>query len=106
MVGRMWRGSVRREQGDAYAAYMSETGLRGYASTPGNLGAYMLRRDVEEHSEFVMVSLWESMDAVHAFAGDDPEIAVFYPEDDAFLVDRDLHATHWTVTDAASVAGP
>ena len=43
------------------------------------------------------LSLWESMDAIHGFAGDDLERAVFYPEDDRFLVDRDLIARHWVV---------
>jgi hypothetical protein len=37
------------------------------------------------------------MDAVRAFAGDDPERAVFYPEDDRFLVDRELTVSHYTI---------
>jgi heme-degrading monooxygenase HmoA len=57
----------------------------------------MLRRDVDGLTEFVMFTLWESLDAVKAFAGDDHERAVFYPEDDRFLVDRDLTATHYEV---------
>lgn len=100
MIARLWRGFVRREDGDAYADYMGSTGLPGYASTPGNRGAYMLRRDVGETTEFLMFSLWESMDAIRAFAGDDVERAVFYPEDDRFLVDRDLTSSHWTVEQA------
>jgi heme-degrading monooxygenase HmoA len=51
----------------------------GYTSTPGNLGVYMLRRITDAGCEFVMVSLWSSMDDVRAFAGDDVERAVFYP---------------------------
>jgi heme-degrading monooxygenase HmoA len=57
----------------------------------------MLRRDVDGLTEFVMFTLWESLDAVKAFAGDEHERAVFYPEDDRFLVDRDLTATHYEV---------
>ncbi len=37
------------------------------------------------------------MDAIHGFAGEDVERAVFYPEDDRFLIDRDLAAHHWVV---------
>jgi heme-degrading monooxygenase HmoA len=105
VIGRMWRGVVRRDDGDAYATYMEETGLRGYRGTPGNRGAYMLRRDTGDRTEFVMVSFWASMDAVRTFAGDDVETAVFYPEDDRFLVDRDWTSSHWTVTDAATLPG-
>lgn len=100
MIARTWRGAVRQQDGDAYAAYMRETGLAEYANTPGNRGAYMLRRDDGDRSEFLMVSLWESMEAVRAFAGADVEQAVFYPEDDRFLVDRDLTSSHWTVEKA------
>jgi hypothetical protein len=44
-----------------------------------------------------MYTTWESMDAIRAFAGDDPEQAVFYPEDDRFLIDRDLTVAHYEV---------
>jgi heme-degrading monooxygenase HmoA len=76
---------------------MAATGLAGYTSTTGNHGAWMLRRDVGGTTEFVMFTLWESMDAIKAFAGEDPEVAVFYPEDDRFLVDRDEFVSHYVV---------
>ena len=94
MIARTWRGAVKREDGDAYAAYMDETGIAGYVATPGNRGAWMLRRDAGELTEFVMFTLWDSLDAVKAFAGEEYETAVFYPEDDRYLVERDLTCTH------------
>jgi heme-degrading monooxygenase HmoA len=97
MIARLWRGAVRKHDGDAYAQYMLETGVAGYAGTPGNRGVWMLRRDTGETTEFVMFTLWESLDAVKRFAGDDHETAVFYPEDDRFLVERDLRSTHYEV---------
>ncbi|MGZ4269134.1 MAG: antibiotic biosynthesis monooxygenase [Solirubrobacteraceae bacterium] len=97
MIARTWRGAVRRADADAYAEYMQATGVAGYAATPGNLGVWMLRRDAGETTEFVMFTLWESIEAVKAFAGEDYETAVFYPEDDRFLVERDLKATHYEV---------
>ena len=97
MIARIWKGAVRRSDGDGYSSYLRETGLAEYAATDGNAGVWMLRRDVGDNTEFLMFTLWESMDAVKRFAGDDPATAVFYPEDDRFLVDRDLSASHWTV---------
>ena len=97
ITARIWRGAVRRQDGDAYAQYMEKTGLAEYRDTPGNLSATMLRRDLEDRTEFVMYTTWESMDAVKAFAGDDPERAVFYPEDDRFLIERDLTVAHYEV---------
>lgn len=51
------------------------------------------------------MSLWDTLDAVRGFAGDDIERAVFYPEDDAYLIDRDLVAHHWVVAATADDAG-
>jgi heme-degrading monooxygenase HmoA len=97
MIARIWKGAVRRRDGDAYARYMQDTGVAGYAGTPGNQGVWMLRRDVGDRTEFVMFTLWDSMQAVKAFAGDDPGTAVFYPEDDRYLVERELTTTHYEV---------
>jgi heme-degrading monooxygenase HmoA len=97
MVARIWRGAVRSADADEYADYMRRTGLAAYRATPGNRGAWMLRRDVDDRTEFVMFTLWDSLDAVKAFAGDDYEQAVFYPEDDRFLIERDLVSSHYTV---------
>jgi heme-degrading monooxygenase HmoA len=97
MVARIWRGAVRVADGDEYADYMRRTGLAAYRSTSGNRGAWMLRRDVDDRTEFVMFTLWDSLDAVKAFAGDDYERAVFYPDDDRYLIERDLVSSHFTV---------
>jgi uncharacterized protein len=67
----MWKGAVRKHDGDAYAEYMQKTGIAAYASTRGNRGVWMLRRDIET--------------------------AVFYPEDDRYLVERDQLSAHYLV---------
>lgn len=101
MIARIWRGTVRAADADAYADYIAETGLAAYERTPGNRGAWMLRRQVGELTEFMTFTLWESLDAVKAFAGDDYETAVYYPEDERFLVERDLTCAHYDVRGAA-----
>lgn len=77
---------------------MGRTGLKEYAETPGNRGACISRRDLDDgRTEVLLVSFWDSMDAVRAFAGDRPERAVFYPEDDRFLIGREKTTTHFDV---------
>jgi heme-degrading monooxygenase HmoA len=95
MIARIWQGAVGRADADAYADYMSATGLPGYRNTAGNVAALMLRRYVNEKCEFLMLSLWDSMESIRAFAGDEPDKAVFYPEDDRFLVERELTVRHY-----------
>ena len=95
MIARIWRGTVRADKAAEYVDYVVATGIRQYRSTPGNCGAWILRRPVGELTEIVTFSLWEDMDAVRAFAGDDPSRAVYYPEDDRFLVDRGETVEHY-----------
>ncbi len=95
MIARIWRGAVRSRDADEYAAYVRDTGVDQYKSTPGNRGAWILRRPAGDMTEIVAFSLWESMDAVRAFAGDDPSRAVYYPEDDRFLVERSDVVEHY-----------
>lgn len=97
MIARMWRGMVRREDADAYADYIGGTGMAEYRSTPGNQGAWMLRRDDGDRSEIITFSLWDSRDSVRAFAGENIDQAVFYPEDDRFLIERDLTVRHYEI---------
>jgi heme-degrading monooxygenase HmoA len=102
MLARTWRGWVATADADAYATYIDATGIAAYRGTPGNRGALMLRRDLaDDRTEFVTFSLWDSMASIEAFAGAHPERAVFYPEDDRFLVDRELTVDHFEVVRAA-----
>jgi heme-degrading monooxygenase HmoA len=99
MIARTWRGTVHRADADAYANYIRETGFAEYGHTPGNQGAWMLRRDKGERTEFITLSLWESEDAIRAFAGDDIEAAVLYPEDERYLIGGDSIVEHYQVVD-------
>jgi heme-degrading monooxygenase HmoA len=100
MILRTWRGAVRHEDAEQYLAHQAETGIADYRQTPGNRGALVLRRDRGELCEVTTLSLWESMDAVKAFAGDDPDRAKFYPGDDDLLAEKDLHVNHYEVVSA------
>jgi len=97
VIARIWRGAVRDENADEYVTYVRHTGIDHYRSTPGNLGAWILHRSDGERTEILTFSLWEDMDAVKAFAGDDPSAAVYYPEDDRFLVERSSIVDHYQV---------
>lgn len=101
MIARTWRGWTRADDADAYVEYLQRTGIPEYRATEGNLAAYILRRNVGERTEFVTLTLWDSLDAVHGFAGDDVERAVFYPEDDRFLVERETTVAHFEVIEPA-----
>jgi heme-degrading monooxygenase HmoA len=100
MIARIWRGAVRASDAEAYAEYVRETGIDGYEKTPGNRGAWVLVRTEGDRAEIVTLSFWESREAIEGFAGQDIERAVFYPEDDRFLIERDLTVRHYEVGDS------
>ncbi|MBC7987206.1 MAG: hypothetical protein H7X93_11155 [Sphingomonadaceae bacterium] len=95
MIARTWRGSTAARDADAYLDYMRGTGFAAYRATPGNRGVLALRRVRDGRAVFLLLTLWDSIDAVRAFAGDEIDRAVFYPEDDRFLVARDDHVDHF-----------
>jgi heme-degrading monooxygenase HmoA len=99
MIARIWKGAVRRSDADVYADYIRDTGFAGYAQTAGNRGGWLLRRDEGERTEFLTLSLWYSVEAIRAFAGDDIEAAVLYPEDERYLIGGESTVTHYEVAD-------
>lgn len=100
MIARIWRGWTRRRDTEAYVEYLMETGIREYEETPGNRAAYVLHRDDGQRTEFITLTFWDSIEAVHRFAGQDAERAVFYPADDRFLIDRETTASNYDVEQA------
>ena len=99
MIARTWTGVVLRADADAYADYIRETGFAEYGRTAGNRGAWMLRRDEGDRTEFITLSLWDSVDAIKAFAGEDIEAAVLYPEDERYLIGGESRTAHYEVAD-------
>ena len=97
MIARAWRGVTSASDGDRYVRYLAETGVARCRATDGNRGVYVLRRDDGDRTEFLFISLWDSMDSIREFAGPEPEVAVFFPQDDEFLVEREETVTHYDV---------
>jgi heme-degrading monooxygenase HmoA len=102
MIARTWWGATKAQDAGAYLEYLHQTGFAEYRKAAGNRGVLGLRRITGDQAEFLLISLWDSTDDVRQFAGEDMEKAVFYPEDERFLVMRDEHVTHYEVVfDAA-----
>ena len=98
MIARTWTGTVRRSDAGEYAGYIRDTGFTEYGRTAGNRGAWILRHDQGDQTEFIALSIWESEDAIRGFAGDDIEAAVVYPEDERYLIGESTVA-HYEVVD-------
>lgn len=100
MILRLWRGKVPAAKAEEYRQYQREVGPPGYRAIPGNLGVYMLGRDLGDLYEVSFLTLWESWDAIRQFAGDPIDKARYYDRDFEFLVDPPDKVEHFEVLDA------
>jgi len=105
MIGRTWHGRVPAKKADAYYTYLQHTGLSDYVKTPGNRGVYVLRRTEGDVTHFLLLTFWDSLDAIRAFAGDDYERARYYAEDDEYLLEREPFVSHYDVLGTPGARG-
>lgn len=105
MIARIWRGVTRAEQAEVYHEYLERTGLSDYRAAAGNRGVWVLRQLHDDKATFLLISLWDSYDAIRGFAGDDIEASVYYPEDHDFLLELEPKVSHYDVLSASDVPG-
>jgi heme-degrading monooxygenase HmoA len=99
MITRMWRGWTTDANADAYERFLRAELLPEVAKLAGFLGARILRRPVEGEEEFVTLTMFESLDAVRAFAGEDYETPVIEPEAQRLLSRYEDRAVHYATVD-------
>ena len=97
MISRHWKGLLRRDQAEAYVEHLRRQTLPSLSAIPGFVRATVLRRDVERGIEFQVVTVWESLDAIRAFAGPDVEAALVPTVAAAMMVEWDERATHYEI---------
>jgi heme-degrading monooxygenase HmoA len=97
MIARHWRGLTKSQDADAYEELLKDKVLPGLRGIAGYRGGYLFRSDGEQESEFVVVNLFDSMDAVRQFAGLDYSIPVFEPEARKLLSKVEPVAMHYDV---------
>jgi heme-degrading monooxygenase HmoA len=99
MIARHWRGLVKRDRATAYIEHLQSETLPQLVQLEGFQDAKVLRRDLPQGVEFLVVTIWESLDAIRAFAGDDVESAVVPPKARDMLIEYDRQARHYEVVD-------
>ena len=100
MIARLWRGYTKPEHADAYEAMLKPELLPGIGTVNGYRGSYLLRRDGQDEVEFITIMLWDSLDAIRAYAGDDYETSIVPEERRKYLSRHDRTAVHYQVTSA------
>ena len=97
MFIREWRGRAKQTEAVRYPEYFRKEVIHQLRQAPGFQGGYLSRRDVGDQVEFLVLTRWESMDAIREFTGTVAEHAVIDPSAMATLVAYDHSVRHYEV---------
>jgi heme-degrading monooxygenase HmoA len=97
MIARMWRGFAIRERADDYVKHIQQSVVPELCKIDGLKGIYLLRQNSPDGVEFVVLTFWESMDAIRKFAGENPEVAVVAPAAQVLFREYDTEVKHFEI---------
>ena len=97
MIVRMWHGRVETSMAKAYREFLNKRAVPDYQSVTGNISVHILERREGEVTHFITMTFWQNMEAIKGFAGDDPEVAKYYPEDKDFLLEFEPTVVHYEI---------
>ena len=97
MISRHWKGIAKHGQADHYVKYLEKDTFPKIRKISGFLSASILKRKVEQGTEFLIITVWESLEAIQAFAGEDTEVAVVPPVVRDMMVRYDRKVIHYEV---------
>jgi heme-degrading monooxygenase HmoA len=98
MIARILHGVTLAEKGESFYQYIRKTGAKAYSEAEGNKGTYILRRYSDDKAEFILISLWDSIESIKQFAGEDYHKAYYpFPEDREYLIELEEEVRHFEV---------
>ena len=100
MIARRWHGRVPGAKAEDYLRLMVDVGLADYRSTAGNRGAWCLHRREGDVVHVEMFTLWDDLDAIHRFAGNDLVKAKYYDFDADYLLELEPEVTHFSAIES------
>lgn len=97
MIARIWHGRTKAEHFEAYTAFMKSEAIPDYQGTEGFIKLTFLRRLEGDIAHFNLITFWESLEVIKNFAGEDYEIAKYYPQDQEYLLEFEEKVIHHEV---------
>jgi heme-degrading monooxygenase HmoA len=97
MIVRIWHGKVPASKAKAYRDFVNTRAIPDYQSVEGNLSVHILERREGDITHFITLTFWKDLDSIKRFAGEDMEIAKYYPEDQDFLLEFEPKVVHYEV---------
>lgn len=97
MIARMWHGRVPTSKATAYREFVTARAIPDYRSVEGNLSVHILERAEGEVTHFITLTFWKDLESIKGFAGEEVEVARYYPEDQDFLLEFEPTVVHYEV---------
>ena len=95
MITRIWHGKTKKEYADTYKQYVTDTGIKEYLETEGNMDIQIWQKVENDIAHIWTVTQWKDFDSIKKFAGEDFQNAKYYPQDKNYLLELEPHADHY-----------
>jgi len=96
-IMRLWHGKVDIKKADEYEKFLIERAVPDYTSVDGLLKLYFQRKNEDSIAPFLLITIWDSIEAIKKFAGPQPELAKYYPEDAYFLLEKEKYTSLYRI---------
>ena len=98
MVERHWKGIARKERADEYIDHLKNDTFRKLKEIHGLVSASVLKRDLPDGVEFLVVTKWETIDAIKQFAGEKIDTAVVPEPVQHIMLKYDDKVSHYELS--------
>jgi len=96
-IMRLWHGKAPIAKANEYEKFLIERAVPDYGSVDGLIKPCFTRREEEEVAHFLLVTIWDSMESIKKFTGENPELEKYCPEDNDFLLEKEKYVQHYKV---------
>ena len=97
MISRHWTGLVKKGREDEYITHLKNETFERLYQIEGFVNASILKKELTDGTEFLIITKWVSLEAIRKFAGDNYEVAVVPKIAQEMMISYDLYAKHYQV---------
>jgi len=97
MISRHWKGIAKPDEAETYITHLKTDTFPKLSEIDGFIEASILKRAVAQGTEFLIVTVWESIEAIERFAGVPADVAVVPEVVQAMMVEYDKNVSHYEI---------
>jgi heme-degrading monooxygenase HmoA len=99
MISRHWKGIAKPGEADNYIEHLRTDTFPKLSEIDGFITASILKRTVGQGTEFLIITVWESIEAIERFAGAAADVAVVPEVVQAMMIEYDRIVSHYEVVE-------